>query len=252
MTNGPRPLFVCLILILLATPAIDDAPLAAEMDILTEDQARVAREMIHSRHCVCRCGRWLPASRYQPSCFGCSVGKWDMTYIIEGLTAGRSRADIAIDLTDDTLVDVFADYDHPELPTTWSRATRIAKEFGVDRVVLRPLGRTESALRAVRLVEFARHNGRFTAMHEQLVAHDGPWDSDTLTEFAEKLGLDADVAVEYMRNASVEAQINKNRQHVDIDGIDALPAVSVNRDKVANTDDAVRRAILAAVMDSSM
>ncbi|MCH7548057.1 MAG: DsbA family protein [Candidatus Krumholzibacteriota bacterium] len=252
MSVLPRFLTISIILVAAAFAAAPQAQRTFQGKPLTAEQATTARELINAHRCPCGCGHYLPGSKSQPACFGCSVGKWDVSFIIEGLSDGRSRGDIVLDLTQNMLIDVFADYGDPTLPEVWERARRIAGESDIERVVLRPMGRSENGVTALKLVEFARGAGRFAQMHELLITWEGPWDDRSLTRLATEIGLSEDDARAFMREADVTAQINKNRQHAQMREINGLPAVTVNGEPVADTDDALRRAIRKVMLEDSM
>ena len=118
------------------------------------------------------------------SCFGCSVGKAEVTFIRESLASGRSLSEILIALRELVLVEVFADYTDPRLSEIWQRARRVARDLGQHRVVLRAPGFGENARRALAMAECARGSGQFTRVQSALIAHPGPWDEASVTEVA--------------------------------------------------------------------
>ena len=200
------------------------------------------RVLFDEVRCPCGCGNYLPESSKRPACFGCSVGKAELDYIAEGLAAGRSPKQLLLELARPVLVDVFADYTDPELPETWIRAKRVAAELHQHRVVLRAPARSPEARRAVALAECARGSGAFFHVQEALIQHRGPWDNTALLEIARAAGLER-LRASCLDSRDVTAQIAKDRDHLAERGITSLPAVSVNRAVVPNTDTAIRRAI---------
>jgi 2-hydroxychromene-2-carboxylate isomerase len=249
-----RPLAVLAsAIIFLSMPSVlTGEPQLSDVSFLDDAQMQVAREIMAGRHCPCGCGRYLPGSASQPACFGCSVGKSDVTRILEGLAAGRERIDIAFELGQPVLVDVFADYTDDKLPDTWERASRVARSFNQHRVVLRTPGDTRAAQRAVRLAECARVHGRFTVVQRALIRHEGPWDVETLADIASGYGLDADEVRRCLRDLDVTAQLGKDREHAELRGIRSFPAVSVNGEFVADSEDALRRLIETILRDGSI
>jgi hypothetical protein len=212
----------------------------------------IADRMIADRGCPCGCGRYLPGSPNSPACFGCSVGKAEVTRILEGLAAGRNSADIIIELNETILVDVFADYTDPDVPDIWLMAVRVAGEFGQRRVVIRAPGQTAEARRAIELAECAREQGKFTTVQQLLIEHQGPWDEAALVQLAAGAGLDKNEIRECLRQTSVRAQIAKDREHAGVYGIEAYPGVAVNRQVTPITAGAIRHAIRTILEDESI
>ena len=215
-------------------------------------QARAIRALFEEVRCPCGCGNYLPGSSNRPACFGCSVGKAELEYIAEGLAAGRTAKQLLLELARPVLVNVFADYTDPELPETWTRAKRVAAELHQHRVALRAPARSPDARRAVALVECARGSGGFFRVQEALIRHRGPWDDATLLEVASAAGLERDRLESCLDTRDVAAQIAKDRAHATERGIASLPAVSVNRAVVPDTDAALRRAIQKAMLENSI
>ena len=209
-------------------------------------------EIIKDRFCPCGCGRFLPGGPTEPSCFGCSVGKAEVTRVVEGLAAGRRPADMILELGEPVTVDVYSDYTDPELRKLWSQATRVAGEFNQHRVIVRAPGETEEARRALRAVECARSSGLFSGVQRAMIAHDGPWDTATLVELAVQEGVDRAKAQSCIAGATVRKQWQKDRQHAAIYGVPFYPSVSVNRVPVDSTDDAIRKAIREVLRDDSI
>ncbi|MFQ5714656.1 MAG: hypothetical protein ACE5GU_11560 [Candidatus Scalinduaceae bacterium] len=72
---------------------------AESTKIDVEEFNKMAEEILAGRHCPCQCGRYLPGSSLSPACFGCSVGKAEITYVLESLEAGKKPAEIIMDLS---------------------------------------------------------------------------------------------------------------------------------------------------------
>ena len=209
---------------------------------LAKGNSEAFKKIIAGRKCPCGCGRYLPNGPNEPSCFGCSVGKAEETRILEALAAGIEPIDIIIELNEPVIVDVFADYTDKELPALWKRAQETAGERNQHRVVLRTPGRTDEARLAVRIAECVRATGSFTGFQEQLIAHEGPWDEATLVGLAGRSGVDTDALVRCLPQTTARAQIDKDREHARIYGIESYPAIAVNRVVTPSTE-AIRRAI---------
>ncbi len=212
----------------------------------------IARDLIAQGRCHCGCGRSLPNSPGRPACFGCSVGKAEITYILESLAAGRSANQILLDLQEPVLVEVFADYTDPELPETWQRARRAADEAHQHRVVLRTPGLSAEGRRALELAECGRERGQFSQLQAALIEHRAPWDDATLLELAGQAGLSPGALRACLERIDVEAQLAKDREHVSLRNIEAFPALCVNRKLVPNTGSALRAAIRRALLEGSI
>lgn len=209
-------------------------------------------EIIKNRFCPCGCRRFLPGGSTEPSCFGCSVGKAEVTRVVEGLAAGRRPADMILEFGEPVTVDVYSDYTDPALQELWSQAMRVAGEFNQHRVVVRAPGETEEARRALRAVECARSSGLFSGVQRAIIAHDGPWDTATLVELAVQEGVDRTKAQSCITGATVRKQWQKDRQHAAIYGVPFYPSVSVNRVPVDSTKNAIRKAIQEVLRDDSI
>ena len=226
-----------------------DAELSA---LLNDAQAKVAREIIASQHCPCGCGRYLPGSPNAPACFGCSVGKREITRIAEALASGSTRFDIVLELNGPVLIDVFGDYTDKGVRVAWERAKRVAAELEQYRVVLRTPGLSAAARRAVKVAECVREQGMFNQFQEILIHHPGPWNLDTLIDLAKKIGLDAVKIRDCVERQDVRPQVDKDLQHARLRGVSSFPAVSVNLEMVPNTDTAIRKAIKRVLQDDSI
>jgi hypothetical protein len=211
------------------------------------DSAFMQRATDH-HDCPCGCGSQLPGSSGGQACFGCSVGKAEISRLQEGLVRGLSQAALLVAMESDVMVDVFADYSDRNLPRVWAMVCEAAEEAQVGRVVLRTPGRTRDDRRAVALVECARDQETFSRMQERLVKHMGPWDEATLLKVAAEEGLDTALAFDCLQLKDVQPQVLKDRQHATQRGFDRFPAVSVNRKTVRASESALRDALREAVV----
>lgn len=216
------------------------------------DVAPALEEVLANRKCPCGCGRFLPGNRAGPACFGCSIGKSDISQALEALLAGVEPAEVAAMLDEVVLIEVFGDYTDEALDDVWKLARRVANEFKQHRVVLRSTARTGIARRAAELAECAREGGRFGELQQLLVAHPGPWDDVTLLELCERVGLDRDDVQECLESMNIGDQVRKDREHATIYGVHEFPSIVVNRDLVPATDTAIRRAIRSILEDDSI
>ena len=176
------------------------------------DQKEIT-EMVHrifsNRLCPCQCGNYLPGSPKVPACFGCSVGKTELTYVLESLEAGKKTGEIILNLNSPLLIDVFADYTNVDIAQVWQKVKRAADEFHQTRVVLRTPGLTVEARRAVKIAECARLNGKFSMIQDVLIKHQGPWDWVTLSRLVVQYGLELEEMEACLHKIDVEAQISK-------------------------------------------
>ena len=219
---------------------------------LSAVQEEKANEILANRKCPCGCGNYLPGSANAPACFGCSVGKTEISKVIADIAEGRSPGDIMLDLGDPVLVDVFADYTNENLRDVWEMAQEAAASLGQRRVVLRAIGRTEEARNAIRLAECARRQGKFFEMQEALINHRGPWNTDALILIGAEMGFDADDVRNCFKRENIDQQIAKDKEHARTFGIRGFPAVAVNREVVVTTPEAIRRAIREVLEDDSI
>ncbi len=239
-----------------------------------DDRDDPAQQLIAKGACPCGCGSALPGSGRATSCFGCSVGKAEVTFIRESLASGRPLAEILIALRELVLVEVFADYSEPGLRAVWERARRVADELGQHRVVLRTPGLSTEARRTLAIAECARGTGSFTRLQSALIAHTGPWDEASVLTLALAVmrgaaSQDADDpeaplrrrsrsawTLESLRhcaaNANLSAQIERDRSHAKERAMQSFPAVSVNREPIPDSPESLRRAIRAAVQEGSI
>ena len=243
------------VLLLIVVKVFDAPPRKTNMDqsgFIVKDNSEILQEIIKDHLCPCGCGRFLPGSRHQPACFGCSVGKAEVSHIIESLSAGQTPEEITNELNEPVLVDVFSDYTDEQLPEMWKKVKRLAGEYKQHRVVLRALGLTDEARRAIKLVECARANGVFSKMQGVLIEHSGPWDERTLIDLGIEHGMNEEDLAECLGQVDVAAQISKDREHADMLKVKTLPAVSVNRKQSLPADEDLRKAILKVIIEKSI
>ena len=237
-------------LVLAAVPSVAAAedPWARLPDSL----AVVAKRLIDDGKCPCRCGNYLPGSSRAQACFGCSVGKAEVSRLIHTLAAGESSGNALLVLGEPVLINVFADYTDLGLRAMWRLVHRVAAENDLHRIVLRTPARTEPARWAVALVEFARTRGLFFEMQRFVINYDGPWNPKALSALAERAGLPRAAARRYLKTADVGPQIAKDRQHAAIEGIEAFPVIVINNQVVENSARSVREAIRRVLLDDSL
>ncbi len=213
---------------------------------------KMAEEILAGRHCPCQCGRYLPGSSLPPACFGCSVGKAEITYVLESLEAGKKPTEIIMDLSSPVIIDVFADYTNGNISKVWKLAKRVSSELHKIRVVLRTPGSTAEARRAIKLAECARLIGHCSVIQEALINHQGPWDWDTLIKLTEHHGMDSKKIRACVDGINIDAQINKDQQHAEERGIRTYPTITINRHITANSEQAIRNAIEKVLLEQSI
>lgn len=243
------------VLLLIALKVFYTPPRNNDMNqsgFIVNDNSEIVQEIIQDHLCPCGCGRFLPGSVHQPACFGCSVGKAEVSRIIESLSAGQTAEEITNELNEPVLVDVFSDYTDEQLPEIWKKVKRLANEHKQHRVVLRALGLTDEARRAIKLIECARAKGMFSKMQGVLIEHIGPWDERTLIDLGIEHGMNEEDLADCMRQVDVTAQISKDREHADLLKVETIPAVSVNRKPSLSTDEDLRKAILKVIIEKSI
>lgn len=202
-----------------------------------------ANEILAERSCPCRCGRFLPGSLNSPACFGCSAGKNEISYVLESLEAGKKPQEIMMDLNSPIIIDVFADYTDPHLPQIWQMVKQVSKELHQFRIVLRSPGLTREALRALKLVECSRLDGKYSVIQGAVINHQGPWDWDTLIQLAAENGQTQEQTKASINLIDLKAQIAKDQQHARERGIGMFPAITINHQIIQNTAQAVQRKI---------
>jgi len=224
-------------------------------ETINTDQDKIiekANEILADRHCPCQCGNYLPGNPTLPACFGCSVGKTEITYVLESLEAGKEAKDIIMDLSSPVIVDVFSDYTNEYLPGIWQLAKKVSKELHQKRVVLRAPGLTLEAQRAISFAECARLGENFSMVRESLINHQGPWDLNTLFRLTEQFGLVSEQTRTCVDRIDIDEQIAKDQQHARERGINVFPTTTVNRLKVPSTEQAIRKAIEKVLHESGV
>lgn len=214
--------------------------------------AGVAGKLLSDKHCPCQCGNFLPGTDREPSCFGCSVARAEISYTFEGLDSGLTPGQVSLHLSSPVLIDVFGDYTDSLLAGIWKAARQAAGDLQQTRVVLRVQGSSHQALMAARLAECAREQGKFFKIQESLLAHQGSWDEQELMRLAAEEGLDTTQVVHCLRKLDMSAQIAKDRQHAQERAIRRFPAVTVNREPVAPTYEAIRGKIEEVLLRNSI
>ena len=213
---------------------------------------KMAEKILAGRHCPCQCGRYLPGSSLPPACFGCSVGKAEITYVLESLEAGRKATEIIMDLGSPVIIDVFADYTNENISKVWKLVKRVSSELHKIRVVLRTPGLTVEARRAIKLAECARLIGHCSVIQESLINHQGPWDWNTLIKLTEHHGMDPKQIRACVDGINIDAQITKDQQHAEERGIRTYPTITINRQITASSEQAIRKAIEKVLLEQSI
>ena len=212
----------------------------------------IASEILAERYCPCQCGRFLPGSSNSPACFGCSVGKNEISYVLESLEAGRKPQEIIMDLNSPITINIYADYTDPYLAKIWKMVKKAANKLRQNRVVLRTPGLTREARRALKLVECARLDGKYSIIQEALINHTGPWDWDTLVQLAAQNGQPKEQTGASVHLIDIEAQIAKDQQHARESGIGMFPAITINHEIIQNTEQAILRKIKEILREESI
>jgi hypothetical protein len=224
----------------------------AEETIQQEEIGKKANEILADRKCPCQCGKYLPGSSTLPACFGCSVGKAEISYVLETLESGKKTTEIVMNLDSPIIVDIFADYTNPNISKVWNLARTVSSELHQRRVVLRPPGYTVDAQRAIKIAEYARFNGKFSIIQEALINHNGPWDWRTLIDLVAKYDQVPKNINEYINSIDIEQQITKDQQHAKDRGIESYPTITINNKVVPDTDTAIRQAIKEILLEHSI
>ncbi|MGR3219848.1 MAG: DsbA family protein [Candidatus Anammoxibacter sp.] len=214
--------------------------------------AEIASEILSDKLCPCQCGNYLPNNSKSPACFGCSVGKAEITHVLESLEAGRTPLSVSMDLMTPVIIEVFADYTNNDVSQIWNLVKRVSGELHQTRVVLRTPGFTLEGRRAVKLAECARLNGQFNTMQTALIDHQGPWDRETLVNLAGKNRYNVKQIEACLDILDVNAQTAKDLQHAKERNIRTYPTVTINRQKIPNTAYAIRRSIEKIILKDSI
>ncbi|MCP4990312.1 MAG: thioredoxin domain-containing protein [Colwellia sp.] len=148
-----------------------------------------------------------------------------------------------MELNSPIIIDVFADYTDPNLADIWKMVKQASRELHQFRIVLRAPGLTREAIRALKLVECARLDGKCRLMQETLINHKGPWDWDTLLQLAVKNDQPEEQTKAAINLIDIRAQVAKDQQHARERGIGLFPAITINHQITPNTPHAVYRKI---------
>ncbi|MGR3319101.1 MAG: DsbA family protein [Candidatus Anammoxibacter sp.] len=212
----------------------------------------IADEILSGRFCPCQCGNYLPNSSKSPACFGCSVGKAEITHVLESLEAGRKPLSVSMELMTPVIIEVFADYTNKDISQIWNLVKRVSNELHQTRVVLRTPGFTLEGRRAIKLAECARLNGKFNIIQAALIDHQGPWDWKTLANLASQNRYNVEQIEACIDVIDVKAQIAKDLQHAKERNIRIYPTITVNRQTIPNTAYAIRKSIEKIILENSI
>ncbi|MDR4497469.1 MAG: hypothetical protein MRK02_06035 [Candidatus Scalindua sp.] len=105
--------FVCTISLLSIVFIVHTVYHTCESNTIKDDFEEImalAHEILAERYCPCQCGRFLPGSHNSPACFGCSVGKNEISYVLESLEDGKKPQEIIMDLNSPITISIFADW----------------------------------------------------------------------------------------------------------------------------------------------
>ncbi len=224
----------------------------AEETIQQDEIIGLAEKILTNRKCPCQCGKYLPNSPNLPACFGCSAGKAEISYVLESLESGKETDEIILNLDSPIIIDIFVDYTNPNVSKVWDLAKTVSSELHQRRVVLRPLGFTREAQRAIKIAEYARFPGKFSIIQEALINHNGPWDWRTLIDLVARYVQIPQNINEYINSIEIEQQIAKNHQHARERGIDSYPTITINNIIVPDTDTAIRQTIEKILLKHSI
>ncbi|MCP4267243.1 MAG: hypothetical protein GY777_17010 [Candidatus Brocadiaceae bacterium] len=217
-----------------------------------KEDIELAIEILSNRKCPCQCGNYLPGSSNLPACFGCSVGKAEISYVLDDLSSGAEIIEIMMSLNSPVIIDVFADYTNPNISKVWKLAKAVSNKLHQRRVVLRPPGLTREAQRAIIIAEYARFRGNFSTIQEALINHNGPWDWRTLINLVDQYDHIPKQINEYISSIKTGQQIAKDQQHAMERGIKSFPTITINNKIVPDTDIAIRQAIEKILLEHSI
>ncbi len=220
--------------------------------IQQKEGIELAIEILSNRKCPCQCGNYLPGSSNLPACFGCSVGKAEISYVLDDLSSGAEIIEIMMSLNSPVIIDVFADYTNPNISKVWKLAKAVSNKLHQRRVVLRPPGLTREAQRAIIIAEYARFRGNFSTIQEALINHNGPWDWRTLINLVGQYDHIPKQINEYISSIKTGQQIAKDQQHAMERGIKSFPTITINNKIVPDTDIAIRQAIEKILLEHSI
>ena len=217
-----------------------------------KESIEFADEILANRKCPCQCNNYLPGSSNLPACFGCSVGKAEISYVLEGLESGMKTIEIIMNLNSPIIIDIFADYTNVNISKVWKLAKAVSNELYQRRVVLRPPGLTVAAQRAIKIAEYARFRGNFSIVQEALINHNGPWDWSTLINLVGQYDHIPKQINTYINSIKIEQQIAKDQQQAMERGIESFPTITINNIIVPDTDIAIRQAIEKILLEHSI
>ena len=172
--------------------------------------------------------------------------------MLESLESGKETDEIILNLDSPIIIDIFVDYTNPNVSKVWNLAKTVSSELHQRRVVLRPLGFTREAQRAIKIAEYARFPGKFSIIQEALINHNGPWDWRTLIDLVARYVQIPQNINEYINSIEIEQQIAKNHQHARERGIDSYPTITINSIIVPDTDTAIRQTIEKILLEHSI
>ncbi len=224
----------------------------AEETIQQDEIIELIEKILANRKCPCQCGKYLPNSPNLPACFGCSAGKAEISYVLEGLESGKETDEILLNLDSPIIIDIFADYTNPNTSKLWNLAKTVASELHQRRVVLRPPGLTKESQRAIKIAEYARFKGKFSIIQEALINHNGPWDWRTLIDLVAKHDQIPKKINDYINSITIDQQIAKDQQHAMERGVDSYPTITINNVIVPATDTAIRQTIEKILLEHSI
>jgi len=220
--------------------------------IRQKEGIELAIEILSNRKCPCQCGNYLPGSSNLPACFGCSVGKAEISYVLDDINSGAKIIEIMMSLNSPIIIDIFADYTNPNISKVWKLAKAVSNELHQRRVVLRTPGLTRGAQRAIIIAEYARFRGKFSIIQEALINHNGPWDWRTLINLVGQYDHIPKRIIEYIGSIEIEQQIAKDQQHAIERGIELFPTITINNIIVPDTEIAIRQAIEKILLEHSI
>ena len=220
--------------------------------IRQKEGIELAIEILSNRKCPCQCGNYLPGSSNLPACFGCSVGKAEISYVLDDINSGAKIIEIMMSLNSPIIIDIFADYTNPNISKVWKLAKAVSNELHQRRVVLRTPGLTRGAQRAIIIAEYARFRGKFSIIQEALINHKGPWDWRTLINLVGQYDHIPKRIIEYIGSIEIEQQIAKDQQHAIERGIELFPTITINNIIVPDTEIAIRQAIEKILLEHSI
>jgi protein-disulfide isomerase len=223
------------------------APLAGQ----PQELERRTRTIVAGAFCTCGCGSSLPGDE-PGACFGCSVGKSELSFVRSSLLAGQSAGEIMLALAEPVTVSVYGDYDDPGLAAVWRQSKRVADEFEQHRVVMRTPARSPIALFAVKVVECAREQDRFEPVRDAMIEYEGPWQEPRLRAIARDHGVDEQGLDACLPDVDVRGQVEKDTLHARRARITRFPAVVVNGEAIRGGEAVLRAAVDAIVREGSI